>query len=609
MATHYLEASLQQGLTQDPSEVVQVACIRTVQDLFLSMPASCSAPAQVAAISAIGKFVHEAAANGQFSGGEGDEVKVLVAETLRDIIMVDPGIVLSSVALDVLFQVAGANNASSSVTAAAGAANFQLTMVVTEAFEDIVAAIAQQGPDRYTQLCERVLPSLTAAMDVEQAGATSAESAKALTHLATDLVRILAAKGPMPLPAGFVAVVMPKLNGILLESSDAELIRPATEAVRHLLSHDFEQFVGWQEAGTGKGAVEAVLVILDRLLGPTIDDYAATDVGQLAAEVVERAGSARLGPYLPQLLRAVAQRLATAEQAPLIQSLILVFARLTLISAREVVDFLAQISLTGTGVTGATGDDSASTSASNGLAVVMGKWLENSVHFAGYDEIRQNIAALAELYLLGDERLAQVAVRGDLIITDTGRIKTRSQARMNPDRYTTVSVPLKILKVLVEELAAVSGNVSLGPAELGTQRGSHKAGESATSAGRDKPLQDTNGVGDGGGDGHDHDSNDSEDDDDADADDDDDDDDDEWEDLPGTGGQTLDLGLGVTKQQLMAFGQGGSEGVFGLRQPDSETQAFLERFLLQAATQADFAALFTGLTAAEQRKVRAVIAR
>ena len=53
--------------------------------------------------------------------------------------------------------------------------------------------------------------------------------------------------------------------------------------------------------------------------------------------------------------------------------MILVFARLSLLSAHEVVGFLADVQI---------GDKS-------GLQVVMSKWLENSVNFAGYDEIKQ----------------------------------------------------------------------------------------------------------------------------------------------------------------------------------------------------------------------------
>ena len=99
----------------------------------------------------------------------------------------------------------------------------------------------------------------------------------------------------------------------------------------------------------------------------------------LAAAVVEKAGSERLGPYLAQLLSAVAHRLSAATQTQVIQNLILVFARLSLLSAREVIDFLAQLAING----------------ESGLQVVLTKWLENSVNFAGYDEIRQKYVSHA----------------------------------------------------------------------------------------------------------------------------------------------------------------------------------------------------------------------
>ncbi|KAH2937848.1 hypothetical protein KXW73_009108 [Aspergillus fumigatus] len=481
---------------------------------------STTVPLQVPVISALSEFI---AAHDLQEPSESDDLKVTLAETIRDTIMVNPSVVLSSVAIDVLFNIASN-----------GATNFQLTMIVTEAFEDIVQSISEQGADAFIRLCEKVLPSLMGAIDV---GNLTHENA--LTNFAADLLRALTEGALQPLPAGFVETVMPKLNRLLLDSYDAELIRPATEAVRHILSHDFDQFVAWRDPQTGKEAVEVALIIIDRLLGPSVDDNAATEVGQLAAELVERAGAERLGPYLPQLLRAVAQRLATAQQAQFIQSLILVFARLTLINAREVVDFLAQVDING----------------QSGLPIVLSKWLENSVNFAGYDEIKQNIIALATLYNLEDPRLAQVQVKGDLIIQDTGRIKTRSQTRNNPDRYTTVSAPLKIIKVLVEELAAASGNKEI---------------DAATAAALEEEDSDDDG---------------------------------EWEDIPSN---TLDLSLGITKQELMAFGEGGSEGVFGVRKRDDETQAFLLDFFHNASSKPGFDQLFAALTPDEQEKLRSL---
>ncbi len=190
--------------------------------------------------------------------------------------------------------------------------------------------------------------------------------------LAAELLAALAEHGSEPLPQGFVSAVMPKLNRILLGATEEQLLKSATTAVKNILMHDHKQLFEWRD-NSGKGGLEVVLVIIDRLLGPSVDDNAAAEVGGLAAEIVEKAGFERLGPYLMQLLRAVAIRVASAAQVQFIQSLTLVFARLSLLSAREVVDFLAQVQV---------GQES-------GLQVVMSKWLENSVNFAGYDAIRQ----------------------------------------------------------------------------------------------------------------------------------------------------------------------------------------------------------------------------
>jgi hypothetical protein len=227
--------------------------------------------------------------------------------------------------------------------------------------------IAESGHEAYTQLCSKVLPSLTGAFHI-----SALTEVNALTNLAADLLAILTRSGLEPLPPGFVGAVMPKLIRILTESNDDELLKSATCSVKNMLSHDHVQVFEWQDE-TGKGGLEIILIIIDRLLGPTVDDNSGAEVGGLAAELVEKAGSERLGPFLPQLLRAVAARLATAEQAQFIQSLILVFARLALVNAKEIVDFLAEVQV---------GNE-------NGLQVVITKWLENSVNFAGYDEIRQ----------------------------------------------------------------------------------------------------------------------------------------------------------------------------------------------------------------------------
>lgn len=390
-ATQFLEASLQ-AIPNDESDVVQVSCIRALQYYLQALPNTITQPLQGAIITAITGYL---SAQDLQELADSDDLMVTLVETLRDAILIDTRICITANGLDTLFQVASH-----------GANNFQLTMLVNEAFEEVTQSIASMGGDAYVQLCAKVLPSLTGAFDV---GNLTEENA--LCNLAADLLANLAEHGPEPLPAGFVATTMPKLTRLLLDGSDEELLKSATIAVKNILSHDHQQLFEWRD-DTGKAGLEVLLIIVSRLLS-SCSDHAAGEVGALAAEVVEKAGHERLGPFLEELLRSVAVRLASAEHASFIQSLTLVFARLSLNHAGEVVEFLARQEING----------------QNGLQVVMAKWLENSINFAGYDEIRQNVIALSKLYDLKDPRLSQITAKGELIPNTDGRIMTRSRAK------------------------------------------------------------------------------------------------------------------------------------------------------------------------------------
>ncbi len=352
VAASFMQASLQ-AITNDSSEIVKVSCIRALQYYLAALPPSMTLSQQTVVITTLSNFL----SGRDFSDLEdSDDLLITIVETLRDTILLDTASCLSSGGIDMLFTMASR-----------GASNFQIALLVTETFEEIAGTIAAAGSTQYAELAARVLPSLMGAFDV----ATLTEE-NALANLAAELLSVLAANGSTPMPKAFVSTVMPRLNRLLLGSTDDELLKSATAAVKHMVNHDPDQVFGFQDEA-GKGGLEIVLIIIDRLLNPAVDENGAAEVGGLAAEVVEKAGSDRLGPYLMQLLRAVAARLATATQAQFIQSLILVFARLSLISAQEVVGFLADVQVENR----------------SGLEVVLGKWLENSITFVGYEDIRQ----------------------------------------------------------------------------------------------------------------------------------------------------------------------------------------------------------------------------
>lgn len=157
--------------------------------------------------------------------------------------------------------------------------------------------------------------------------------------------------------------------------------------------------------------------------------------------------------------------------------------------------------------------------------------------------------ALSKLYDLQDPRLANVQVKGDLIIPQSDRIMTRSRARAQPDQYTMVPAQLKIIKVLVGELLSASGPRTLD-------------------AGAAAELDEE------------------------------DSDDGDWEDDPN---DFLDLGAGMTKSQLMALG---AEDGPANRTRDDETQTYLVEFFSAKGTSPEFGEVFGSLTAEEQEKLR-----
>ena len=161
-----------------------------------------------------------------------------------------------------------------------------------------------------------------------------------------------------------------------------------------------------------------------------------------------------------------------------------------------------------------------------------------------------SVIALSKIYSLNDPRVAQTMVRGELIIPTSDRIMTRSRAKQNPDRYTIIQAPLKILEVLIEELLSASGVQSAAVAAAAA------AAEFA----------------------------------------DEENDDDGWEDDP----DVVDLGLGGTKNGLMGFLDQSN-----LRHRDDETQAYLVDFFVRAANEniAGFNNWYTQFTDDEKAKL------
>ena len=163
---HQLGASMMQttlgAFLRDSSDVVRVAAVRVLQDYMQALPTETTLPLQTPIIDALSSYLSALDPN-ELSDSE--ELMVTLIETLRDAIALNTTICIApnSTALNLLFTMASqAPN------------NFQLTMLASETFEEIVKTISGLGDNAFVRLCELVLPALTGAFDV---GAMTGENA------------------------------------------------------------------------------------------------------------------------------------------------------------------------------------------------------------------------------------------------------------------------------------------------------------------------------------------------------------------------------------------------------------------------------------------------
>lgn len=139
-----------ESITRESSELVQVACVKAVEGFIKSGHVSYDRQGPV--IAAIQQFLE---GKDLTELEDADDLLVTLLDTLRSAINMEKTIAIrpDSNAIDLLFLIAKH-----------GASNFQVTMVVCEAFEQIAESV--NDASSYTALCTKVLPSLTGAFDV-----------------------------------------------------------------------------------------------------------------------------------------------------------------------------------------------------------------------------------------------------------------------------------------------------------------------------------------------------------------------------------------------------------------------------------------------------------
>ncbi|KAF4670597.1 Importin 9 [Perkinsus chesapeaki] len=200
-----------------------------------------------------------------------------------------------------------------------------------------------------------------------------------------ELLSILLKRSSVPYPQDMWSCVEPLLN-LCLHTTDAPLMQNACDTILYIVRRaPMEQL---EQSKT------MVLSTIERLLNADeLDDSAAMFAGPLITAVVERMGSC-LGP---QFMQAMLQRLLAARAQHLVQSLLVVFARLVHANPVGVVDSMASFTIPLDG------------KAATGLEALMAMWCVTAPKVAARDS--RTILLTALIKLIDSRAPALLAVR------------------------------------------------------------------------------------------------------------------------------------------------------------------------------------------------------
>lgn len=325
------------------------------------------------------------------------------------------------------------------------AANVQLAIGSSECLTMLLQDISLED---YMAICGKSLPFIFELIQAVLANEFIEYSSQ--LDLALDsLSRIIdsapiALNGEDSLPPQIFGHAFPILKDLLLRTTDDQILQSGGEVFNNLLQKAPKSFVNFVEPATEQLGMNLLLSIASKFLSPELSDSAAMNCGSIVLSLIENFQSYLGADFLSQLIEATVRRLVIAKEVITIENLIMVFCKLVLTSsAKDTIDFLSNSVRIDNPQTG---------DVSDGLQAVLPIWFNSFEITRGYEKIKQNTLALGKIFTLGDERVENLVVDGDIIPYLGDAIRTRSMAAAMPDQYTQISASHKILKLLLSEL-------------------------------------------------------------------------------------------------------------------------------------------------------------
>lgn len=451
LAVQFLDAAVNAIEYDRASLPVKISAVRTIKNFYRHLPSSVVGPYAARIVQKLGPLLTQAS----------EDTLILIIETIQAVVVeeLDSGKATTSTRVEP--AIIGEIVKAALQVWASNARDIILLSVVSDLLESL-AGSKQPGVSQVT--VQQSLPYLAAAIGsslAAQADPSTADSEpSAVAETAVELAKsVLDGAEPGSL-RGAVSVLCPNLFSVLSASQDRDVLQNGIECLTVLVKKCTQELVDWKDPRTQTSSIDLMLQIIAALLVPSSgSESGGLAVGDLVVALLRKAGD-RIVHVLPELLNAMVRRLATAQTATFIQSLIVPIAFLMHNNdeqAKQIMDLLESIQIA------PSAEDLAGESG-NGLEIMCKKWVDNVETFQGFWS--QRISALGLAKVLDSRRsfLTNMYVRGDILPDTSGIIRTRSRAKTMPHQYSSVPMFAKIVKVLLKEWSSASQTAGAGAA-------------------------------------------------------------------------------------------------------------------------------------------------
>ncbi|CCH44347.1 Importin subunit beta-5 [Wickerhamomyces ciferrii] len=288
--------------------------------------------------------------------------------------------------------------------------NIQLVLDIEEALEDLFEDL---DLDTYVKFVGSTIEDIKTAI-----GALGPDYSALLVMLLQTL-NIFIYSCPENIPRELFPIYNHIISTVLLNTNDEQVLQVGAEGFTSLINKSSSEYF----------ELEIVLKILEKYFNPEISDSGALFLGSFVVAVLKRFEN-QIQNVLPNVLSAVTNRLITAKEISTIEDLLSVLCYMIEIDLEHTMEFLQNLE----------------------IQKVFNIWFNNFQTLRG-EKIEENVHALGKLFssqvefnftVDGDEYFDP---NSDIIITRSMKHK---------QQYQQVSVPFKIIKLLVFELGTQS---------------------------------------------------------------------------------------------------------------------------------------------------------